>query len=142
MIRPCVSRGRFRFALQAGRTHPYIPRGMRRLFRTTLALFLTATLVFTASSMAAARAAPGPAGQMVLCIGLQSVTVYVDEDGAPVTAPHICPDCVLALLAAVLPPDMAAASQYAAEISHAWPDSNPRGALWWVRPQARGPPVL
>ena len=35
-------------------------------------------------------------GHMVLCSGSMTVTVYVDADGRPVHAPHICPDCVLA----------------------------------------------
>ena len=40
---------------------------------------------------------------MVICTGSGPLMVYVDADGNPVQAPHICPDCVLNLLAAIAP---------------------------------------
>ncbi|WP_424984439.1 hypothetical protein [Microbulbifer sp. S227A] len=48
--------------------------------------------------MAIARAAPGPAGQIELCTGSGPIMVYVDEAGAPVGPPHLCPDFALSLL--------------------------------------------
>lgn len=80
---------------------------MRRIYRIYLAWMLAAMLVFTGQSMAVARGATGPAGQMVLCSGTGPVVVYVDENGQPTGPPHICPDFALHLLAAVASPDLA-----------------------------------
>jgi len=32
---------------------------------------------------------------MVLCVGAQTVVVYIGADGTPVSVPHHCPDCAL-----------------------------------------------
>ena len=48
--------------------------------------------------MAAARGAADATGKMVLCVGTQSVVVYMDEQGQPTQAPHFCPDCTLTLI--------------------------------------------
>ena len=67
---------------------------------------LSLVLVLTAQSMAIARGAnTGATDQIVICSGGASVTVYVDETGTPVDPPHICPDCMLHLLGAVLTHD-------------------------------------
>lgn len=73
--------------------------------RSLLALLLSLVLVLTAQTMAMARGAPGPAGQMELCTGSGVVIVTLDENGDPVGRPHICPDYALHLLSAVVPPD-------------------------------------
>lgn len=65
--------------------------------RAYLALALALVLTLTGQSMALARSAPGPAGQMVLCTGNGPVTVLVDSQGQPTGAVHICPDCALSL---------------------------------------------
>jgi len=59
---------------------------------------LVALLLVTGQSMAVARGAAGPAGELVLCTGSGPVVILVDEDGAPVAPPHYCPDCVLSFL--------------------------------------------
>ena len=74
-------------------------------FRTYLALFLALMLVLTGQSMAIARGASGPAGEMVLCTGTGPVSVYVDENGAPTAPPQYCPDCALTLLVDMPAPD-------------------------------------
>jgi hypothetical protein len=75
---------------------------MHSIFRTYLALSLALMLALTGQSMAVARGATDAAGQMVLCTGTGPVTIFVDENGEPTSAPHICPDCALHLLAAVV----------------------------------------
>lgn len=45
--------------------------------------------------MAVARGAAAATGQMVICTSDGLATVYVDAQGAPTGAPHICPDCML-----------------------------------------------
>ncbi len=79
---------------------------MMRLVRKYLSLGLVLVLVLTSQSMAVARGAPGPAGQVELCTGTGPVMVYVDETGEPVSAPHHCPDCALCLLLHVAEPDV------------------------------------
>lgn len=73
--------------------------------RPILAICLALVLMVTGQSMAVARGASAATGQMVLCIGSGSITVYTDDEGQPTSAPYICPDCALHLLSAVLPPE-------------------------------------
>ena len=63
-----------------------------------IAICLAVVLVLTGQSMAAARGAADATGKMVLCVGTQSVVVYMDEQGQPTQAPHFCPDCTLTLI--------------------------------------------
>ncbi len=78
---------------------------MHRLLRTYLAIALVALLALTGQSMAVARAASGPVGQVVLCTGTGPVTVAVDENGVPTGTVQYCPDCALTLLVAIAAPD-------------------------------------
>lgn len=64
-----------------------------------LAIALTLLLVLTTQSMASARGMATPAGEMVLCNGSEAVAVLVDENGQPVSPPHLCPECSLGVLA-------------------------------------------
>lgn len=63
-----------------------------------IAICLAVVLVLTGQSMAAARGAADATGKMVLCVGTQSVVVYMDEQGQLTQAPHFCPDCTLTLI--------------------------------------------
>lgn len=63
-----------------------------------IAICLAVVLVLTGQSMVAARGAANATGKMVLCVGTQSVVVYMDEQGQPAQAPHFCPDCTLSLM--------------------------------------------
>jgi hypothetical protein len=67
-----------------------------------LAPVLALLLVLTAQGMAVVRGASAATGQMELCVGQSVVLVYTDADGNPTAAPHLCPDCALAGLQAVL----------------------------------------
>lgn len=72
---------------------------MRIQVRPFLAVAFGLVLALTGHSMAVARGASAATGQMILCIGTQSITVYVDAEGQPTAAPHICPDCVVGAVA-------------------------------------------
>jgi len=74
------------------------------MIRTLTALFLSFALVIMSYGTASARGASSAVDSMVICIGTGSVVVYVDADGQPTAAPHLCPDCALHLLVGVLPP--------------------------------------
>ena len=54
-------------------------------------------LAFTSQAMAVTRGAAAATGQMVICNGNGTMTLYTDAQGAPTSAPHICPDCVASL---------------------------------------------
>ncbi len=62
-------------------------------------LALSALIVLTAQSVAIPRVMPDATGQMVICTGYGPRVVYTDSDGEPTSAPHLCPDCTLALVA-------------------------------------------
>lgn len=82
---------------------------MRAVIRPFLAFCLVMLLALTSQSMALARVAPDPSGQMVLCTGTGPIMVYTDDAGQPVGPPHFCPECALGLILAVAPPDVAVA---------------------------------
>lgn len=71
---------------------------MKRWTRSFTALSLAFLLALTGQSMAVARGAPGPAGQMVICTGTGPIMVSVDESGAPTGPAHICPEAALSLI--------------------------------------------
>ncbi|WP_393935077.1 hypothetical protein [Roseovarius sp. S1116L3] len=53
--------------------------------------------------MALARNAPGASAVLTICSGTGPLSIVVDAEGQPMGAPHICPDCALAALGAILP---------------------------------------
>ncbi|NEK22322.1 hypothetical protein GV827_07910 [Sulfitobacter sp. JBTF-M27] len=63
--------------------------------RSLIALSLALMLALTSQVMAVTRVSTDATGRVVLCVGDQIVSVYVDDQGQPTTAPHICPDCAL-----------------------------------------------
>lgn len=67
------------------------------IMRLSLSLLLTLALAFTSLTMAQARGAAAATGQMVICSGLGTTIIYVDADGQPTQAPHMCPDCLMLL---------------------------------------------
>ena len=79
-------------------------------------------------------------GMMVLCIGTEAVTVPIGPDGAPEEAPHICPDCVMSVLADAPPlPDLASTRGVSELIFAAPQGTEPRRAPRTA--SARAPPV-
>lgn len=70
--------------------------------RALLSVLMCLMLVVTSHSIGHARGADRAVDQMVLCIGSDAVTVYIDADGQPTTAPHVCADCMLHGLDVVL----------------------------------------
>lgn len=70
-----------------------------RPVRTVLSALLCLVLVATSGAMAVARGTVTDGTQVVICIGATVATVVLDENGDPVAAPHICPDCALHAIA-------------------------------------------
>ncbi len=71
------------------------------MIKRFLCLCFILTLALTSQSLALARGQTHVAGQMILCIGQDTIVVLIDEQGNPVEHPHICPDCTSSLIAAV-----------------------------------------
>lgn len=78
---------------------------MLGLSRLLLSACLALSLSLAGQAAAASKGANPVTGFMTLCIGQGVVVVLTDENGQPVSAPHLCPDCALALLAGLAPPD-------------------------------------
>ena len=74
---------------------------MKPILRTYAGIVLALMLAFTSRSMAAACGMLNAAGEIILCTSEGIVSVAVDENGQPVEAPHICPDCAMSLFAFV-----------------------------------------
>ncbi|MBC7133408.1 MAG: hypothetical protein H5U16_09925 [Roseovarius sp.] len=62
--------------------------------RPLTALGLCVLVALTSVTLAVARGTPQPVGQIVLCTGEGTRSVFIGADGAPVPAPHVCPDCL------------------------------------------------
>jgi hypothetical protein len=73
------------------------------IMRSIICVSLALMLALTSQAMAVARGASAATGQMEICSGTSAVTVYVDADGAPTTAPHICPECIVIALGCTAP---------------------------------------
>lgn len=73
------------------------------MIRGIVSILLSLVLIATSHSAAIARGAPQAVDQMVICSGTTVIVVFVDADGQPATAPHLCPDCALHLFAVVEP---------------------------------------
>lgn len=114
---------------------------MHGLFPRLVAAFLALTLLFTAETMALARGAPAPVGEIILCTSHGVMSVPIDAEGNPTEAPHICPDC-LTFFAATEPDPFGLAREI-----RLVPVVLPRLESWRAvalpaaRPPARGPPI-
>ncbi|APX13616.1 hypothetical protein [Tateyamaria omphalii] len=109
--------------------------------RALYAIFLSLVLVVTSQSAAMARGSATAVDQIVICSGSTVVTVFVDSDGQPTTAPHLCPDCALHLLAAVIPPAAVATPLFRGTTYVARPAGAAHDGNAVPSPSARAPPV-
>jgi hypothetical protein len=110
--------------------------------RRCIAGLIALVMLVTSGAMAVARGqAYDATGAVIICTGHGVIVAWVDDEGQPVEAPHLCPDCVLASVDPV--PVMATRRA----------DTQMATALHWPRPaqvvplsaprgiQARAPPV-
>jgi len=110
--------------------------------RAVLSILLSLVLVVTSHSAAMARGGSDAVDRMVICTGHTAVVVYIGADGQPTTAPHLCPDCALHLLAAVLPPETAPVVVGAFSGPHRWTERTTTTPAARQSASARGPPPL
>lgn len=74
------------------------------MFRTLITCVTICVLALTSVAAGVARGQADPVGQMVICSGTGPVMVHMDATGKPTGPPVLCPDGVMALLAAVADP--------------------------------------
>jgi hypothetical protein len=114
---------------------------MAALRSLVAALAILATLL-TAGAVGAARGQAMAVGEIALCADGMAVTVPVDANGHPTSAPHWCPDCVLTLLTGLpAAPAMPAAPDHASSAPRAEPMARATFAPAAPVPPARGPPL-
>lgn len=109
--------------------------------RLIFPLLLALSMAMTSQSMAVARGAAAATGQMVICTGSGTMTVFTDADGVPTGAPYICPDCVAGVIfsavqAVVKPPARVVTGPLALRVA-----LPVRVAGLRIMPPVRGPPV-
>lgn len=110
------------------------------MIRLITCLALALVLALTSQSMAVARGSAAATGQIVLCTGAGPVAIYVDAEGQPTHAPHICPDSALNVLFEVAKPVLRSPMRVVAfEVVPAYLPSPPTPARIDV-PPSRGPP--
>ncbi len=113
---------------------------MRSGLPNIVALLLALLIAGTSQTMATARGQAAVAGEIVLCIGAQTVVVTVDADGQPTEHPHICPDCALLLLVGLSAPHEMPPAVLRAAACH-WPNATDTlGAPATREHRARAPP--
>jgi len=113
-----------------------------RKMRSYLAIALSLVMVLTAHSASAMMGMRDATGQMVICTGEETMTVYIDADGQPTTPPHDCPDCVMLVLDAGAPPDRIIPDTRAAGREQIGQGDIALTELLRRRAVARGPPGL
>ncbi|MGJ8546644.1 MAG: hypothetical protein ACSHWZ_14450 [Sulfitobacter sp.] len=109
----------------------------RRLFH----IFLCLTLLLTAQSVAAQRGASAATGQMVICTGTGVMAVFVDAQGQPTTAPHICPDAAFQVPCEAHAPMAVMVRRAARTVLSAAPGRAQIRARDVARPRSRAPPL-
>ncbi len=109
--------------------------------RGFISLALALMIALSSPATAVARTSAAATGQMVLCIGTQSLTVYTDAEGRPTAAPHFCPDC--ALVDAALPgaPSMGTTIFSPSVLHHTVPAPAVIGTAPRFAPRPRAPPL-
>ncbi|HEY9039970.1 MAG TPA: hypothetical protein VIN05_13620 [Roseovarius sp.] len=114
---------------------------MSRRFDIIAAAALALTLTLTGQAMAQLRVASGPAGMIEICTGSGPVRMLADKDGAPLSPPHVCPDCVMVVLSDHFPP--ASVAPYLPRVSRlvVHQITSHATSLAGVRPSARSPPT-
>lgn len=112
------------------------------MIRLVFAHMMAVVLAMTGLSFASARGTQPEAGvEMVICAGVELVTIHVGADGQPVEESHLCPDGNAMFLATFALPDLPEPSWQLVGIARAYTAVLPQSAPELV-PSARGPPQL
>ena len=67
------------------------------MFRVILSAILALVLALTSQNMAVAKGANAAVDHVVICSGAGVSVIFVDANGDPTEAPHLCPDCLISV---------------------------------------------
>ncbi|MBY6048036.1 hypothetical protein [Vannielia litorea] len=111
------------------------------MVRRVISGLMLAVLLLAGQALAVARGEAPAAMQMVLCTGFGTQVVHVDAEGNPVSAPHLCPDGLTAMVEAHVPPP--AVVPVARALGPVEPAAAPVAVARLARAvfEARGPPL-
>ncbi len=109
--------------------------------RPVLLSFLAGLTLVTALAAGVVRGRVGPSDRFVICTGQGPVMVVLDENGAPLGPPMLCPDGIMLLFGAVAVPTPPA-PLFAGEVVllAPLPERTDRIFAFRTRAMARAPP--
>ncbi|QDC09061.1 hypothetical protein FHY55_07315 [Oceanicola sp. D3] len=112
------------------------------MVRRVISGLMLAVLLLAGQALSVARGHGAAVGQMVICTGFGTQVVHVDAEGNPVSAPHLCPDGLAAMVEAHVPPPPLAV-QVTGEVSAVQVLAHRVDAARRARAvfEARGPPL-
>lgn len=114
---------------------------MRNL-RAYFAVFLSLAIVMSALSMTIAQLTAGEGRLITICSGALTKTIVVDENGEPLDAQPVCPDCFVPLaFVSVAALDIVRSNLVLQRLGREFPDGNVFIAERKFK-SPRGPPVL
>ena len=113
---------------------------MKFLRRLCLAI-LACVLILSGQGIAMARGTAPAVGEMVLCAGTGSYTVFVDTEGRPTAPPHLCQDCLQGVDHAALPDEMLPGFPKPVARAANWPFEHGRDLSGPLIVRVRGPPA-
>ena len=101
---------------------------------------LVLLVVVTSQQMALLRGQTQPVGVAVFCLNETTTEVPIGPDGAPVSYPHICPDCALNVIVALEPPQDTCRHVTGETIAYGFEARHVQPFLRVLSASARGPP--
>lgn len=110
--------------------------------RLAFSLVLALMLALTSQSMAVARGAAAATDKITLCTGTGPMAVYVDAEGNPTQAPHLCPDSTLHVVFDVDPPRADVPLDIVLHRAASLPAVDAPRVVAPVRPPSRAPPSV
>lgn len=111
------------------------------IWRSIPVLALCLLMAITSQTMAVARGS-ATVGWMVICTGTGPLQVAIDAEGNPVDTPHICPDCMLGLMAASADVAQAGPRSLCVHPVHVHETAVPEMSRAWRPTHARAPPSM
>lgn len=111
------------------------------LFRSLTALLVALSVLVGAFGLASARGQARPVDMIVICAGQGFVTIAIDADGNPVSAPVLCPDGLQGLVDGPLAATEPVARVFTARALQPHSVHDPVATEHAVAHRARAPPV-
>ncbi|WP_301045907.1 hypothetical protein [Vannielia sp.] len=112
------------------------------LMQRLISGLMLAAVVVAGQALAMARAENPANMAAVLCTGMGTQVIYLDAEGNPVSAPHLCPDGVAAMVAGFAPAPAAVLPEQRLVALVVSAPAVPKARLLRRVFEARGPPMV